>query len=135
MKIDRTIMSLSALAHRLKISREVKGLSQRALSERIGVPQSHISKIENGKVDMQVTSLLELTRGLGLEVVLVPQGKLSAVEAILRSDARPGQTPLPAYRIDDDDSEWSDGRFFGDGSGDGSVRGSGRGFGDGNGEG
>ena len=34
----------------IKTAREAKGLSQRALSERIGVPQSHISKIENNSV-------------------------------------------------------------------------------------
>lgn len=33
----------------LKKGREAKGLSQRALSARTGVPQSHISKIESGQ--------------------------------------------------------------------------------------
>ena len=47
----------------LKAAREAKGLSQRDLSSRAGVPQSHISKIESGVVD------LRLEDGNGLDVV------------------------------------------------------------------
>lgn len=35
-----------------------KGFSQRELSARSGVPQSHISKIESGGVDLRVSSLI-----------------------------------------------------------------------------
>ena len=69
----------------LKAAREAKGLSQRALSERVGVPQSHISKIESGGVDLRLSSLVEMARALDLEVTLVPRKNLSAVRSITRS--------------------------------------------------
>lgn len=71
----------------LRAAREAKGLSQRALAARAGLPQSHISKIESGAVDLQLSSLIELARVLELEVKLVPRKALSAVESIVRSTA------------------------------------------------
>jgi transcriptional regulator with XRE-family HTH domain len=71
----------------LKAVREARGLSQRALSEKAGVPQSHISKIENGAVDLRVSSLVELGRVLDLELMLVPRKATSAVQSIVRTSA------------------------------------------------
>jgi len=39
----------------LKSARESKGLSQRDLSARAGVAQSHISKIESGGTDIRLS--------------------------------------------------------------------------------
>ena len=74
------------IAESLKAARERKGLSQRALSAKAGVPQSHFSKIENGAVDLRLSSLVELARALDLELTLVPRKKLPAVRVIIRSD-------------------------------------------------
>ncbi len=75
------------IARTLRHAREARGLSQRALSARAGMPQSHISKIENGAVDLRVSSLVELARVLDLELELVPRKAVSAVHAIVgRSD-------------------------------------------------
>jgi transcriptional regulator with XRE-family HTH domain len=68
----------------LKAAREAKGLSQRALSELVGVPQSHISKIERGGVNLRLSSFVEIARALNLEVMLVPRKNLSAVRSITR---------------------------------------------------
>ena len=74
------------IAESLKTARERKGLSQRALSAKAGIPQSHISRIENGAVDLRLSSLVELARVLDLELTLVPRRKLPAVRAITRGD-------------------------------------------------
>lgn len=71
----------------LKKGREAKGLSQRALSARTGVPQSHISKIESGSADIRLSSLIELARALDLEAKLVPRKALPAVDSVVRSTA------------------------------------------------
>jgi HTH-type transcriptional regulator / antitoxin HipB len=107
---------LQPLLDRIKAARRHKGLSQRALGERVGLPQSHISKIENGSVDLQASSLLEIARALDLELTLVPRVALAAVRALqldrrtrsLGSGAHSVPAPAqqrPAYRLDGDEED------------------------------
>ena len=81
----------------LKTAREVKGLSQRALSARTGVPQSHISKIESGGADIRLSSLIELARALDLDLRLVPRKALTAVDNVVRSTV-PQTAATPAIK-------------------------------------
>ncbi len=76
--------STEQIAKDLKAAREAKGLSQRVLGKLAGVPQSHISKIEQGGVDLRLSSLVGIARALDLEVALVPRKNLSAVRTITR---------------------------------------------------
>ena len=69
----------------LREARQRKGFSQRELSAKSGVPQSHISKIENGAVDLRVSSLVALARVLDLELELIPKKTVPAVKSIVRS--------------------------------------------------
>lgn len=99
------------IASTLRIAREASGLSQRELSAKSGVPQGHISKIENNAVDLRVSSLVALARALDLEPILVPRKSVSAVQSIASSASVaygrvPGDEPeavRPAYRLDEDD--------------------------------
>ena len=77
------------VARTLKAARQAKGLSQQVLAKLVGLPQSHISKIENGFVDIRLSSLIELARALDLEVTLVPRKTLPAVQSIVRSGSPP----------------------------------------------
>ncbi len=87
----------------LKKAREAKGLSQRELGSRTGVPQSHISKIENGGTDIRLSSLIEIARALDLDLKLVPRKAVPAVDSIIRGTAPlAGPMQSPAYRLDDD---------------------------------
>lgn len=79
--------AIEEIADTLRTAREARGLSQRELSARSGVPQGHISKIENGTVNLTLSSLVELARALELELTLVPRKSLPAVQAIVRSAA------------------------------------------------
>jgi transcriptional regulator with XRE-family HTH domain len=99
---------LEEIATQLKREREAKGLSQRSLSTRAGVQQSHLSKIENAAVDIRLSSLIQLARSLDLELKLVPKKALPAVEGLIRSLTKPrsdddDHTSGPAYRLEDDD--------------------------------
>jgi transcriptional regulator with XRE-family HTH domain len=85
----------------LREAREQKGLSQRALSQLVGMPQSHISKIESGQVDLQLSSLTELARVLELELRLVPRRAIPAVDSIVRTVA-PSTNDEAQARIADD---------------------------------
>ncbi len=79
------IKATEDLAKVLRSARTSKRLSQRELSERAGLPQAHISKIENGAVDLRVSSLVALARVLDLELTLVPRKAVPAVQSIVRS--------------------------------------------------
>ena len=103
-------MLISGAEHIAKVlnrARLAKGLSQRALSALSGVPQSHISKIEKGAVDLRLSSLVELARWLGMEVMLVPRVAVPAVRSVARSSSqRRSSRPEPVrpmYSLDDDD--------------------------------
>ena len=82
----------------LKDARIAKGLSQRALSARTGVPQSHISKIENGATDLRVSSLIEIARALDLDLKLVPRKAVPAVDSVVRSTSPTLATEPTAQR-------------------------------------
>jgi len=72
----------------LKTAREKKGISQRELSAKAGVPQAQISRFENGDVDIRLSSLVSLGRALDLEIELVPRQAIAAVESIVRAITR-----------------------------------------------
>lgn len=76
------LVELQPFAEQIKATREARGLSQRALSERVGIPQSHLSRIENGSVDLQVSTLIQIARALDLETVMIPRNALSALAAV-----------------------------------------------------
>ena len=91
---------VEALAATLKSVRQKKGLSQRELSSRTGVPQSHISKIETAGVDLRISSLASIANALDLEIALVPLKAVPAVNAISRGvGAIPSITPDVANQI------------------------------------
>jgi transcriptional regulator with XRE-family HTH domain len=73
---------LPSLATLIRAARERMGLTQRELSTRVGIPQSHISKIEQGRVDLQTSNLMQIARALDLELALVPRNVLPAVETL-----------------------------------------------------
>ena len=112
------------LTRALKAARKDKGLSQRDLCAKTGIPQSHISKIESGAVDLRLSSLIEFARMLDLEVTLVPRKLVPAVQSLIRgaagvsepSSRSEGDAPLdtrttrilparPAYSLDEEDDD------------------------------
>ncbi len=93
--------SVEELAKHIKLGRKKKGLSQRALSAKIGIPQSHISKIENGMVDLQTSSLIEIARTLDLELLLVPRNLLPTIRALQNTSLM--QQSTPAYQLPNED--------------------------------
>ena len=92
--------AIEKITKKLKTAREQKGLSQRALSARAGVPQSHISKIENDAVDLRLSSFTAIAYALNLEIVLVPCKALPAVKSVTRSvGALPTVDPAVAKEL------------------------------------
>jgi len=94
-------------AKALKKARKRKQLSQRALSTKIGIPQSHISKIENGAVDLKISSLIEIARALDFEPMLVFRSLVPTVVALHRQLENPNENILqkPMYSLDEEEDE------------------------------
>ena len=76
---------MDEISRTIRAVRRAKRMSQLALSKTAGMPQSHISRIENAGVDLRVSSLTEIARALGLELTLVPRKALPAVRSIVNS--------------------------------------------------
>ena len=58
------------LAETLKEERLRAGLTQEQLAERIGTKKTYISRLENGKADVQLNTLFRIFEGLGRRVSL-----------------------------------------------------------------
>ncbi|SES80992.1 helix-turn-helix domain-containing protein [Thorsellia anophelis] len=88
----------------LREARIRKGYSQRELSARTGIPQSHISKIESGSVDVRVSSLIVIARVLDTELFLIPKKLVPALTSIVRSHSDTeydNRQISPAYTLDE----------------------------------
>ena len=94
----------SRIAKILQESRIHQGLSQRELSQRSGLTQAQISRIENGEVDLRLSSLVALVNVLELKLILTP--RTLGQPAITRQEKPPRGYPqaseentcLPGFR-------------------------------------
>lgn len=89
------------LVESLVKARRQKGLTQKAVATQLGIPQSHLSRIESGTVDLRTSNLVELARLLELELVLVPRSLVPAVAKLVQ-ELRPDPHSKPSrwlYRI------------------------------------
>ena len=93
--------AIKPLINILRAAREARKLSQRELAAKIGLPQSHLSKIESAQVNIKLGSFLELARTLDYEVMLIPRQDVLLVESILK---RGTDEARPAYTLDEDDN-------------------------------
>ena len=111
--------SVSHWVGQLKLARKRKGLTQTELGKKVGLPQSYISKVEGGSIDIRLSSLLEMARALELEPMLVPRQLVPAVQSLTRSQATirlksgkltiQGQAPevivRPVYALGEDETD------------------------------
>ncbi|PJR08794.1 helix-turn-helix domain-containing protein [Sinorhizobium meliloti] len=73
------------IRQQLRAAREAQKMSQRELSARSGLTQSHISQIERGTIEPGLGSLVDVARALDLEIVLAPKKLMPAMRNILDS--------------------------------------------------
>jgi transcriptional regulator with XRE-family HTH domain len=84
----------------LRMAREQTKLSQASVAEKMGADQAHVSKIEAG-ADVRVSTLANMARVLGYELMLVPIAIVPVVEALIAGDAPIEAKPL--YSVDDEE--------------------------------
>lgn len=56
------------IGEQLKDERLKAGLTQEELAEKIGTKKSFISRVEKGRADIQLSTLVKVFRGLGREI-------------------------------------------------------------------
>ena len=74
---------MQSIIEQLKSFRLANGLKQAELGQKLGLPQSHVSKIEQGVTDPRLSTVLDMARVLDQELVLVPRQLLPQLRALL----------------------------------------------------
>ena len=97
------------LRSELAAARSKRGWSQAELGKRVGLPQTHISGIETGKIVPRYDTLLDLVRVLDRDLLIVPRALVPVVRALIREHKNPAQdveddVERPLYAIDERDA-------------------------------
>jgi len=74
---------LSHLIAALRGTRVERALTQTDLAKRLQLPQSYVSELEAGTRDPRLSTLLEWSRALDFEVMLVPKKLVLTVNEIV----------------------------------------------------
>jgi transcriptional regulator with XRE-family HTH domain len=87
---------LKQIGKSLQNARTARGLTQAELGTLVGLPQSHISKIERGETDFQWTTLEQVANAVGLSPILVPTALVLVVESLMKGREGKGEAePVP----------------------------------------
>lgn len=87
-------MNYEPILDQLRRARKDAGVSQRELSRRTGITQSHISQTESGRSEAGLSTVIQMARALDLELILVPKKLVPAVEGIIGSNAPDSQLSI-----------------------------------------
>lgn len=93
---------LKEIGHVLKTARQTSAMTQEQVADLAGISRPRYRDIETGVAAARTTTLFNVARALGMEVMLIPQAMVPAVQSLLRPD---DSDDLPAFvsRPDDDD--------------------------------
>ena len=70
------------LAQTLREERIKAGLTQEELAQKIGTKKTYISRLENGKSDIQLNTLFRIFEGLGRKVSVTVYGETATRDAV-----------------------------------------------------
>ncbi|WP_245978537.1 helix-turn-helix domain-containing protein [Aurantiacibacter xanthus] len=95
---DRT---LKEIGDHLRRARQAARLTQEQVADLAGISRPRYRDIETGAAAARATTLINIARAVGLEMMLVPQAMAPAVAALLHpetEDDRPAFSPQPEER-------------------------------------
>lgn len=94
---------LLEIAQLLKSTRKGQRLTQEQVADMAGISRPRYREIEAGSSSARTTTLINIARALGLELMLVPQALVPAVHSMLRP--QDDLDDLPAFIAHPDEDE------------------------------
>jgi len=89
---------MNKIIQSLKDRRLELKVNQSALGKKMGMPQSHVSKIEKGLSDPRLSTVSDMARLLDQELILVPREKLAIINALINQD----DEQQPMWNVDEE---------------------------------
>lgn len=86
--------ALLEIGRLLKTARKGMGLTQEEVADIAGISRPRYREIEAGSAAARTTTLINIARALGLEMMLIPQAMVPAVDALLQPH---DDDDLPAF--------------------------------------
>lgn len=86
--------ALLEIGHRLKQARLAASMTQEQVADLAGISRPRYRDIETGAAAARATTLMNITRALGLEMMLIPQPMVPAIKSLLRPH---DDDDLPAF--------------------------------------
>ncbi|MEX4010433.1 helix-turn-helix transcriptional regulator [Neoaquamicrobium sediminum] len=96
--------ALLEIGRLLKQARLAASLTQEQIADMAGISRPRYRDIETGTAAARATTLINIARALGLEMMLIPQSMVPAVNSLLRPH---DDDDLPAFvtQADEDDHD------------------------------
>ncbi|MCB5205211.1 helix-turn-helix domain-containing protein [Neorhizobium sp. T786] len=95
--------SLLEIGQLLKATRKGRQLTQEQVADMAGISRPRYREIEAGSSAARTTTLINIARALGLELMLIPQAMVPAVGSLLRP--HDDLDDLPAFLAHPDGDE------------------------------
>ena len=89
---------MNSILKQIKIARQEKGLKQSEFGNKLGLPQSHISKIERGETDPRLSTVVDMARIVDRELILVPRRLAHTIRPMIEG----GHDQEPMWKPDEE---------------------------------
>ncbi len=98
---------LKELGLRFRSAREAAGLTQEQTADRANISRPRYRDIETGVAAARTTTLVNIARALGMEMMLIPQAMVTAVQSMLQPTDDVEDRPAFTSDIEQDDNHGS----------------------------
>lgn len=88
LNLEKMSTTVSKILEELAGGRKAANLTHDALAQRSGLSRMTVQRTEAGKIDPRLSTVLELARALGLDLMLVPKSLRPGLEDFVRSGGR-----------------------------------------------
>jgi transcriptional regulator with XRE-family HTH domain len=95
---------LKQLGRRFRAARVAAGLTQEQTADRANISRPRYRDIETGAAAARTTTLVNIARALGMEMMLIPQAMVPAVQSMLRPTDDVEDRPAFTSDVEEDES-------------------------------